>query len=107
MTDKTMPPAEQMPPPDAGMGMSPDAMSPDSEMPQDDQVMLMIPKPEFDRANAMLTDLTALFNQLSSGLNEQQASMRGEMPEAMLPSEGEPDMDAFLQSIAEEGNVRK
>lgn len=102
-----MPPAEQMPTPEMGMGMSPDAMPPDSGMPQEDQVMLMIPKPDFDRANAMLTDLTALFNQLSSGLNEQQATMRGAMPEGMPPSEGEPDMDAFLQSIAEEGNVRK
>lgn len=103
-----MPPAEQMPSPEGDMGMPPEAMPPDAGMPQEDQVMLTIPKAQFDQVNQMLNSFTELFNELASNVNQQyDAAMQEMAPEGMPPSEGGPEMDAFMQSIAEEGNVRK
>jgi hypothetical protein len=114
MADKTMPPNDPMTLPETGAGMSPEAMPPEAEMPQQDAVMVTLPKADFDAANEMLNNLTAMFNQLAEGINAQQGAaemgaMPGEMPPPTEVPTGEPgaeDMDAFLKSITEEGNMR-
>jgi hypothetical protein len=121
MADKTMPPNDPNPAPEGGQGMSPNAMASDSVMPQSqgDSVMITLPKTDFDSLHEMLNNATAMFNQLAEGVNQQQGAAQAGQPmppPAFVPTGsnggggvqggGEEDMDAFLKSISEEGNMR-
>ena len=100
-----------MPPADMPMGgMPPEGMPPEG-MPQDEgSVMINIPKSKFDEIQLKISDVMNMLSDVmgfAEGINQQQAEMEAPMPPEAAPAAGsEGDMDAFLQSIAEEGNVR-
>jgi len=114
MADKTMPPNDPMPAPDAGMGAAPaDKMAPEAGSPAGDgSVMISMPKDAFDAIHQLIVQLAQGVDSLAQGVN-QQAAGAGEAPMGEMPPAG-PEMgagqssadDEFLKGIAEAGSNR-
>jgi hypothetical protein len=107
MADKTMPPNDPMPTPDAGMGASSAEMAPEAGAPAGEgSVMVAMPKDAFDAIHQLIVQLAQGVDSLAQGVN-QQASGAGEAPAAPVAAEEPAVMDEeFLKGIAEAGSQR-
>jgi hypothetical protein len=114
MADKSMPPNDPNPAPDAGMGAAPsEKMAPDAGMPSESgSVMISMPEDAFNAIRELINQLAMGVDALAESVGQQKSA--GEAPAGEMPSAGPtggtaggtPADEDFLKGIAEAGSMR-